>query len=142
RLRVRSLRSVGVLSDYWQLTRPEITFLVVITTAAGFWIAAAAATPNVVSVVFLQSLIGTALVAGGASTLNQVIELRYDAQMRRTARRPLASGRIAPGHGLRFGVALAALGVGCLAVSTNALAALVAAATLLLYLFAYTPLKR
>jgi protoheme IX farnesyltransferase len=82
------------------------------------------------------------LVAGGASTLNQVVELRYDAQMRRTARRPIASGRIDPADGLRFGVALAALGVTWLAVSTNALAALLAAVTLLLYLFVYTPLKR
>jgi protoheme IX farnesyltransferase len=139
---VRRLRSSSVLGDYWQLTKPEINFLVVITTAAGFWIGTAAALPDVAWMSLLQSLLATALVAGGASTLNQVVELRYDAQMRRTARRPIASGRIDPADGLRFGVALAALGVTWLAVSTNALAALLAAVTLLLYLFVYTPLKR
>jgi heme o synthase len=68
--------------------------------------------------------------------------LRYDAQMRRTARRPLASGRIAPSHALWFGVLVSIFGVVYLAISTNALASLLAALTLLSYLFLYTPLKR
>src|ERR1700687_3923390 len=69
-----------------------------------------------------------------AATLNQLIELRYDAQMRRTALRPLASGRIAPSHALWFGVLLSIFGVVYLAISTNALASLLAALTLLSYL--------
>ena len=82
------------------------------------------------------------LVASGAATLNQLIESRYDAQMRRTARRPLASGRIAPSHALWFGVSLSVFGVVYVAISTNALASLLSALTLLSYLFLYTPLKR
>lgn len=91
---------------------------------------------------FLPTLLRTMLVASGAATLNQLIELRYDAQMRRTARRPLASGRIAPSHALWFGVSLSVFDVVYLAISTNALASLLSALTLLSCLFLYTPLKR
>jgi len=136
------LGSTRVLFDYWALTKPEITFLIAITTAAGFCMGTPAALPHFPWMPFLQSLLGTALVASGAATLNQLIELPYDARMRRTARRPLASGRIAPSHTLSFGVVLSVLGLAYLAMSTNALAALLAAVTLLSYLFLYTPLKR
>src|SRR5215468_12428418 len=98
----------------------------------------AAALQNFPWTPFLHALLGTALVASGAATLNQLIELRYDAQMRRTARRPLASGRIAPAHALWFGVLLSVFGVVYLAVSTTAVASLLAALTLLGYLFLYT----
>src|SRR5262249_27843378 len=87
----RRITSSNVLFDYWELTKPEINFLIVITTAAGFWMGTAASFPNFPWMPFLHTLFGTALVASGAATLNQRIELRYDAQMRRTARRPLAS---------------------------------------------------
>jgi len=130
------------LVDYWALTKPEITFLIAITTAGGFSMGTAAALTHFPWMPFLQSLLGTALVASGAATLNQVIEMPYDARMRRTARRPLASGRIALSHGLWFGVLLSVIGVAYLAVSINALASLLAALTLLSYLFVYTPLKR
>ncbi len=138
----RRIASFSVLLDYWELTKPEINFLIVITTAAGFWTGTAAGLPNFPWMPFLHTLLGTALVASGAATLNQRIELRYDAQMRRTARRPLPSGRIAPAHALRFGVSLSLFGVVYLAISRNALASLLAALTLLSYLFLYTPLKR
>src|SRR5215813_3453593 len=131
-----------VLADYWALTKPEINFLIVITTAVGFWMGTAAALPNFPWMAFLHTLLGTAFVASGAATLNQLIELRYDAQMRRTARRPLAAGRIAPSHALWFGALLSVLGVAYLAVATNLLASLLAALTLFGYLFLYTPLKR
>ena len=91
---------------------------------------------------FLHALLGTVLVASGAATLNQLIELRYDARMLRTARRPLTSGRIAPSHALWFGVLLSVLGVVYLAAFANPFASLLAALTLLSYLFLYTPLKR
>jgi heme o synthase len=130
------------LVDYWELTKPEINFLIVITTAAGYWTGTSAALPHFPWMPFLHTLLGTALVASGAATLNQLIELPYDAQMRRTARRPLVSGRIAPSHALWFGVFLSAFGLMYLAVSTNALACLLAALTLLSYLLFYTPLKR
>jgi len=90
----------------------------------------------------LHTLIGTVLVASGAATLNQLIELRFDAQMRRTARRPLVSQRIEPSHALWFGISLSVIGAIYLAVTTNALASLLSILTLLGYLFLYTPLKR
>jgi protoheme IX farnesyltransferase len=102
----------------------------------------AVAVPNFPWMPFLHTLLGTALVASGAATLNQLIERPYDAQMRRTARRPLASGKIAPSRALWFGVLLSVFGVVYLAISTNAVASLLAALTLLSYLFLYTPLKR
>jgi protoheme IX farnesyltransferase len=132
----------SVLFDYWELTKPEITFLVTITTGTGFWMGTAAALPQFPWMPFLESLLGTALVASGAATLNQLIELPHDARMRRTARRPLVSGRIARPHALWFGIGLSVLGVTFLAISTYALAGLLAALTLLSYLFLYTPLKR
>jgi protoheme IX farnesyltransferase len=136
------IASSNVLLDYWELTKPEINFLIAITAAAGFWIALPATSPRFPWMSFIHTLLSTVFVASGAATLNQLIELQYDAQMRRTARRPLASGRIAPSHALWFGVLLSVFGVVYLAISTNALAALLAALTLLSYLFLYTPLKR
>jgi protoheme IX farnesyltransferase len=131
-----------VLFDYWELTKPEINFLIAITAAAGFWIGSPAAPLHFPWMPFIHTLLGTVFVASGAGTLNQLVELQYDAQMRRTARRPLASGRIAPSHALWFGVLLSVFGVVYLAISTNALASLLAALTLLSYLFMYTRLKR
>jgi len=137
----RTTRS-NVLFDYWELTKPEINFLIAITAAAGFWLGSPAARSHFPWSQFLHTLLGTILVASGAATLNQLIELRYDAQMRRTARRPLVSGRIAPSRALWFGVLLSFFGVVYLALSTNSLVSLLAALTLLSYLFLYTPLKR
>ena len=138
----RRIASSNVLFDYWELTKPEINFLIAITVAAGFWIGSPAAPPHFPWMPFVHTLLGTVFVASGAATLNQLIELQYDAQMRRTARRPLASGRIAPSHALWFGVLLSVFGVAYLAISTNAFASLLAALTLLSYLFMYTRLKR
>ena len=143
-LRVPGGRIGGLrlLSDYWEITKPEINLLIAITTAAGFCMGTSAALPLFPWMPFAQSLLGTALVASGAATLNQLIELPHDARMRRTERRPLPSGRIAPSHALWFGFGLSVCGVAYLAISTNALAALLAALTLLSYLSLYTPLKR
>jgi protoheme IX farnesyltransferase len=138
----RLLSPRSVWFDYWTLTKPEINFLIAITAAAGFWTGTVAPTPQFPWIPFLHTIWGTTLVASGAATLNQLIELPYDAQMRRTARRPLAAGRMASSHALWFGVLLSVLGVAYLAISTNALASLLAAVTLLSYLFVYTPLKR
>jgi protoheme IX farnesyltransferase len=138
----RRIANSNVLFDYWELTKPEINFLIAITAAAGFWLASTAPLTHFLWMQVLHTLLGTILVASGAATLNQLIELRYDAQMRRTARRPLPSGRIAPLHALWFGVSLSIFGVVYLAISTNALASFLAALTLLSYLFLYTPLKR
>jgi protoheme IX farnesyltransferase len=132
----------GVLSAYWSLTKPEVNFLIAVTAAAGFWMGTPASFAHFPWAHLVHTLVGTALVASGAATLNQRIELRFDAQMRRTARRPLVSGRIEPAHALWFGISLSFIGAMYLAVTTNVLASLLAILTLLAYLFLYTPLKR
>jgi len=141
RRRQRLFRS-GLLSAYWSLTKPEVNFLIAVTAAAGFWTGAPASLAHFPWTSLLNTLVGTILVASGAAALNQVIELRFDAQMRRTARRPLVSGRITQSHALWFGISLSVIGVIYLAVTTNSLASLLSILTLLAYLFLYTPLKR
>jgi heme o synthase len=90
----------------------------------------------------MNAVLGTLLVASGTGALNQYIERRFDAQMRRTARRPLAGGRLKPSAVLWFGIALSVLGSIYLAAAACLLASLLALGTLLSYLFLYTPLKR
>jgi heme o synthase len=131
-----------VLSDYLALTKPEVNFLIVVTTFAGFYLSCAAQSRDVPFLLLINAVLGTLLVASGAGTLNQYIERHFDAQMRRTARRPLAAGRLNPSAVLWFGVALSAAGSICLAVAVNGLASMLAIITLLSYLFFYTPLKR
>lgn len=138
----RTRAGSSVLSDYWTLTKPEVNFLIAITAVAGFWMGWPAGLSHFAWIACLHTLLGTVFVASGAATLNQLIELRFDEQMRRTARRPLASGRIEPSRALWFGVSLSFLGAVYLAISTNVLASLLAVFTLLSYLFVYTPLKR
>ena len=130
------------LAGYWALTKPEVNFLIVITTFAGFYLGCAAQPRDVPLLLLMNALVGTLLVASGAGTLNQYIERGFDAGMRRTARRPLAAGRLNPAVALWFGVALSALGSIYLAATVNGLASLLAVFTLLSYLFVYTPLKR
>jgi heme o synthase len=90
----------------------------------------------------LATLVGTGLVAGGASALNQIIERQPDAQMRRTRRRPLPDRRLTPRDALVFAVFLSVSGLVILAAGANVLSALVALATLITYAAVYTPLKR
>jgi protoheme IX farnesyltransferase len=140
--RRHGLARSDVLSGYWSLTKPEVNFLIAVTAAAGCWMGAPASLAHFRWTSLLNTLTGTILVASGAATLNQLIELRFDAQMRRTARRPLALRRIEPFHALWFGISLSVIGAIYLAVTTNALASLLSILTLLGYLFLYTPLKR
>ena len=131
----------GVWLDYWALTKPDVNLLIVITTAAAF----SMARPRVVASLplshLLHTLAGTLLVASGAAALNQWMERLFDARMRRTARRPVAGGRIPPTHALMFGVVLSLAGVGLL-LAVGPVPSLLALATLASYLFLYTPLKR
>jgi len=90
----------------------------------------------------LNTLLGTLLVASGTGTLNQVLEHRFDARMRRTCRRPVAAGRVRPANAALFGIVLSIAGVLYLLLAVNALASALAALTLATYLFVYTPLKR
>src|SRR3989454_2463147 len=138
----RHLARSKALADYWALTKPEVNFLIVITTFAGFCLALPNRSHPFPFMLLIHTLLGTLLVAGGTGTLNQYIERRFDAQMRRTARRPLAAGRLEPSAALRFGILLSCAGGIYLAVAVNPIASLVAVLTLVSYLFLYTPLKR
>ena len=137
----RSASSVS-LSDYWALTKPEVNFLIVITTFAGFYLGYPPSSGSFPFFRLINTVLGTLLVASGTGTLNQYIERDFDAQMRRTSRRPLAAGRLKPSRALWFGVTVSALGGIYLALAVNVLASLLATFTLLSYLFVYTPLKR
>src|SRR5262245_7596309 len=133
---------VSAWSDYWTLTKPDVNVLIAITTAIAFGMAARSSPSCVAWSSLLNAVLGTILVASGAATLNQWMERRFDALMRRTARRPIAAGRIEPGRALRFGTLLSLAGITYLVLTSGRLAALLAAITLAAYLFAYTPLKR
>jgi heme o synthase len=138
----RSLAVRQVIRDFWTLTKPEVNFLIVIATFTGFYLGnASQANPFRYDRLF-HALVGTLLVASGAGVLNQFLEYRFDARMRRTSRRPIAAGRLRPSTGLWFGILLSAFGTTYLLLALNSLASLLALATLGAYLFVYTPLKR
>ena len=122
-----------------ELTKPRITQLVLITAAAGFYLGAR---DHVNLVLLLNTLIGTALVAGGTNAWNQIRERDVDALMARTRRRPLPSGRVTPRAAIWFATAITAIGVVFLALRVNLLTALLAALTFASYVLLYTPLKR
>ncbi|MGA8221246.1 MAG: heme o synthase [Candidatus Acidiferrales bacterium] len=138
----RAAALYATVSDYWALTKPDVNFLILITTFAGFYLASASDPAKFRYLLALHTLLGTLLVAGGTATLNQALEASFDSQMRRTSRRPVAAGRIRPSHAFGFGVSLALLGAAYLAFAVNALTCLLAVVTLATYLFLYTPLKR
>ncbi len=127
----------GRLADYASLGKPRITSLVLVTTLLGYLLAERASDP----LRLLFTLCGTGLVAAGAAAFNQIWERDDDAKMRRTADRPLPAGRIEvlPAAALAFAASLA--GLATLALGANLLAAGLAAATLVLYVLLYTPLK-
>lgn len=130
------------LADYWALTKPDVNFLIAITVFVGFCLARPAAMQVFPYALLIHTLLGTLLVASGTGALNQVIERRYDSQMRRTSRRPLVAGSISTARALWFGVLVSLGGAAYLALAVNALSSLIAALTLVSYLAIYTPLKR
>jgi protoheme IX farnesyltransferase len=134
--------TLAVIADYWALTKPEVNFLILVTTFAGFYLASQPGAGGFGYFLALQTLLGTLLVASGTATLNQFIERVFDAQMRRTARRPVVTGRIESSHALWFGISLSLAGTAYLALAVGVLASLLAVVTLLSYLFVYTPVKR
>jgi len=124
---------------YLALTKPDVSFLVVMTTVAGF----ALGTRGPLDWMRMaHTVFGTTLIAAGTSALNHYIERDTDALMRRTASRPLPSGQLAPREAFWFALSLLGFGTLYLALATNALATCLGVATSLLYLGVYTPLKR
>ena len=128
----------GKWSDFVSLAKPRVNTLVLVTTGLGYLLARRA--PELP--VLLWALVGTGLVAGGAAAFNQVWERDLDARMRRTAQRALPSGRIDVVPALIFAFALSISGILQLLLAVNVVAAALAAASLLLYVVVYTPLKR
>lgn len=135
---VAPLTAKARLAAYIELTKPRITFLIVLTSAAGFCLAS----PGAVNyVVFAHAMIGIALLSSGVGTLNQFMERELDALMRRTADRPLPSGRLLPFEALWFGLLLTATAEVYLAVFVNVLTAVLGLTVIAGYLMLYTPLK-
>ena len=130
------------LGDYWTLTKPEVNFLILIATSAGFYMGSPESSHAFPFMRLLHTLIGTLLVASGTGTLNQYVEREFDALMRRTRNRPLPAGRMEPSAALWFGTLISIAGAVYLAALVNPLASLLAVFTLASYLFVYTPLKR
>ena len=126
------------VADFVELTKPRITMLVLITTAVGY---AVAWRGSFEAATFVALILGTALLSGGASALNQYVERDLDARMRRTRSRPLPSGRLLPPEAATFGLLVSAAGLLLLA-AAGWLPLLLGAFALTSYVLAYTPLKR
>jgi protoheme IX farnesyltransferase len=129
----------GWLSIYADLFKARLTLLVLLTTLVGFYLGTRGSANYPL---LIATLLGTALVASGASALNQLLERNYDRTMRRTQDRPLPSGRLQPPTVLLIGTVAAIAGLICLAWAVSFITCLLGAASLLSYLFVYTPLKR
>jgi len=126
------------LSAYVELTKPRITFLIVLTSAAGFCLGSRGA---VNYLLFANAMISIGLLSSGIATLNQFIERDLDGLMRRTASRPLPTGRLAPLEAMWLGVLLTAGAETYLALFVNGLSAVLGLTVIAGYLFLYTPLK-
>src|SRR5437879_9231702 len=126
-------------NGYVALTKPDVSFLVLIATAAGYYMGARG---PVGWLHMLHAVFGTMLIAAGTAALNHYIERESDRHMRRTALRPLPIGVLQPREALIFGLALASAGAVDLYVAAGALASGLGMATCLSYLLAYTPLKK
>jgi protoheme IX farnesyltransferase len=126
------------MSAYVELTKPRITFLIVLTSAAGFCLGAKG---GIDYIRFAHAMLGVALLSSGIATLNQYMERDLDGLMRRTQLRPLPTGRLAPLEALIFGAGLTLIAEVYLALLVNPLTALLGLTVVAGYLFMYTPLK-
>jgi protoheme IX farnesyltransferase len=137
-LRSTDLTLMNRAGAYVALTKPDVSFLVLMTTGAGFYMGSRG---PVDWLKLVHTVFGTMLIAAGTAALNHYIERESDRHMRRTASRPLPSGILRPAEALWFGVALAAVGAADLWVAGGWMASLLGVMTCLSYLLAYTPLK-
>src|SRR5271157_4541388 len=133
---------VSRLRDYAELTKARITTLIVLTAWCGYFFGAHRSGEPWWSLGLLHALLGVALVSSGTAALNEVLELKVDARMRRTALRPLPAGRMTRAHAAMVGLALTLGGSAYLAIYANLLTGLLVFLTALVYLAAYTPLKK
>src|ERR1700692_1918157 len=127
-----------VVADLAELVKARLTLLVLLTTAVGFYLGSES---PINYVALFHVVFGTAAAAAGAAALNQWWERKPDALMNRTKTRPVPARRMRPIEALVVGGALSLFGIVYLAVACNALSAVLAAVTIAIYIFAYTPLK-
>jgi heme o synthase len=127
-----------LIGDLFELVKARLTLLVLLTTAVGFYLGAE---DPINWSALLHTVLGTAAAAAGAAALNQWWEHKLDALMQRTRLRPVPAGRMRPTEALVIGAILSIFGVTYLALVCNALSAALAAITIIVYIFAYTPLK-
>ena len=127
------------LGAFFELTKPRITFLILVSTALGFYLGSQG---KINSNQFALTIIGTFLLAGGAGAINHFVEKDLDKLMDRTQSRPIPAGIISGKNALFFGVSITIIGFIILAASVNHLTAILGLITVLLYIFVYTPLKK
>ena len=139
---VRQNRAARVLRDYSELIKARVTTLVVVTSACGFYLGAQKGGFPALSWQMLAAMAGVGLVSGGTAALNEVMERDVDARMKRTAQRPLPSGRMSLLHGGLVGTVLTLGGAAYLGLATNWLTGALALLTAAVYLALYTPLKQ
>jgi protoheme IX farnesyltransferase len=131
------------MRQYFELTKPRITWLILMSTGVGYFFGHKHSWTGWPDLwLLLNTFFGTALIASGTAALNQWYERESDQLMRRTAGRPIPSGKLSAGSALRFGIALAAAGFTELYALVNPLTGLLGALTLSAYLFVYTPMKQ
>ena len=127
------------LAAFIELTKPRITFLILVSTALGFYMASS---KDIDWIAFFSTMVGTLFLSGGAGTVNHYIEKDLDTLMNRTQSRPIPAGLIEHNIALYFGIVLSAIGILILFLLVNQLTALLGILTLILYIFIYTPLKK
>ena len=131
------------MRDYIELTKPRITWLILMSTGIGYFFGLPShALREINWLLLLHTILGTGLIASGTAALNQWYERAADRKMHRTAGRPLPSGRLTAGRALAFGIALSVAGFAELWLGVNLLSGLIGAFTLASYLFLYTPMKQ
>jgi protoheme IX farnesyltransferase len=128
-------------ADFLTLTKPRVVVMVLMTTFVGFYMGSGSVGGAPDYLRLLHTLLGTGLAAAGTLALNQYLEREVDARMARTRSRPLPDGRLSPAEALVFGALVTVSGLGYLALAVDLATTIVTGLTVLLYLFAYTPLK-
>ena len=135
----KPLPAKSKVSAFIELTKPRITILILISTALGYYLAES---EMINYLNFFYTILGTAILSGGAGTINHCIEKDLDMLMDRTKSRPIPAGLISINTALNFGLAQSIIGFAILWVLVNQLTAILGLATIVLYLFVYTPLKK
>jgi protoheme IX farnesyltransferase len=138
----QSTPAPSLVRDLIALTKPRITFFVILTTAGGLYLGSSSVGASVAPLVALVAVLGTALVVSSANALNCWMERDLDVHMARTKNRPLPAGRLSAHTALVFGLTLGAISVPLLAVMVNPLTGLLAAIALVSYVWIYTPMKQ